>query len=141
MTSATTSSTSPELEKVSASVPKRGVVATAWSAVSAALGAVLGLLPHVLHHVTLLAGAAVVTGLAGNLVLGGLGLLLSIPLLRRLYRRFGSWKAPAAAVAAFVIMFSVSSLVIGPALISSETDQPSPGPAPARVDHESHHRG
>ncbi|CCH75133.1 conserved hypothetical protein [Nostocoides australiense Ben110] len=59
-----------------------------WAGIRDALGAVvgaaLGLLPHLLHHVSLFAGALVITGAAGNLLFGALGLLLSVPLLRRL---------------------------------------------------------
>jgi hypothetical protein len=112
---------------------------TAWSAVSAGIGTLTGLLPHVLHHATLVAGAALVTGLLGNLFFGLVGLALSVPLLRRLYRRFHTWRAPAIAVAAFVAAFSISALVIGPALLNSDT--PSPADAPAQIDHEAHHGG
>ena len=125
---------------------RRGRLAAVWNAVCATIGIIAGLLPHVLHHVGLLAGAVLVTGSGGNLLFGALGLLLSVPLLRRLYRRFGSWKAPAVALAVFVTMFSLSAFVIGPA-ISADT----PGPAPTRVptpvpspgpnDHASHHGG
>jgi hypothetical protein len=110
-----------------------------WGAVSAAIGAVMGLLPHVLHHVGLLAGAALVTGVAGNLLFGAVGLLLSIPLLRRLHHRFGTWKAPAIAVALFAMMFALSALVIGPA-ISDDADQPDvPVRTPTPSEHDSHH--
>lgn len=120
---------------------RRGFLGTAWSALCAAIGTVMGLLPHVLHHVTLIAGAALVTGLGGNLVFAALGLLFSVPLLRRLYRRFGTWKAPAVAVAVFAVMFSLSAFVIGPAVTGSRADQPAPGNVPAQIDHGSHHGG
>jgi hypothetical protein len=87
-----------------------------------------------------------VSGLAGNLTFALVGLLLSIPMLRRLYRRFGTWKAPAIAVVIFAAMFTLSAVVIGPAISgTSSTDQP-PGPsgpsrAPAPEDHTSHHSG
>jgi hypothetical protein len=100
----------------------------------------MGLLPHVLHHVTLFAGAALVTTSGGNLVFGVLGLLLSVPLLRRLHRRFGTWKAPAAGIALFTVMFSLSAFVIGPAISGSspaETPEPSRPTSPA--EHTSHH--
>lgn len=116
-----------------------GALASVWSAVSAAIGAVMGLLPHVLHHVGLLAGAALVTGVAGNLLFGAVGLLLSIPLLRRLQRRFDTWKAPAIAVALFAMMFTFSALVIGPA-ISDDSGQPDvPVRTPSPSEHDSHH--
>jgi len=107
------------------------------SAVSAAVGSVLAIVPHVLHHVGILAGAALITGTAGNLLFGVLGLVLSIPLLRRLYRRFGTWKAPAVAVAVFGVMFSLSAFVIGPAISGGSSDSPAPTDAPAG--HNSHH--
>ena len=87
----------------------------------------------------LLAGAVLVTGVGGNLLFGALGLLISVPLLRRLYRRFQTWKAPAVAVAVFAVMFSLSAFVIGPAI--SDTDpEPAPGPTePIDPDHGEHH--
>ena len=90
----------------------------------AVLGAVLGLVPHLLHHVTLIAGTALVTGAGGNALFFAVGLLLSVPMLRRLHRRFGSWVAPAIAVAVFVAMFSLSAFVVGPA-ISGQSATPS----------------
>ena len=117
----------------------------------AILGAALGLLPHLMHHISLFAGAVVISGAAGNLALGVVGLLLSVPLLRRLYRRFGSWMAPALAVAAFAAMFSVSALVIGPALsgddvVAPSSDAPSsdtsdPGTPGSDPEHAEHHDG
>ena len=117
----------------------RGQLATLWNALTAAVGAVMGLLPHLLHHISFFAGAVLVTGVSGNLLFGALGLLLSVPLLRRIYRRFRTWKAPAAAVAVFAVMFSLSAFVIGPA-ISGTDPQPSPGPT-EQIDpeHAEHH--
>jgi hypothetical protein len=120
---------------------RRSILGAAWSALCAAIGAVMGLFPHVLHHVTLIAGAALVTGLGGNLIFAALGLLFSVPLLRRLYRRFGTWKAPAVAVAVFATMFSLTAFVIGPALTSSGAQQPAPRDTPAGTDHSAHHEG
>jgi len=68
---------------------------TTWASVRAAIGALLGLVPHVMHHIGILAGAALLTGVFGNSLLYAVGLLLSIPLLNRLRKRFGTWKAPA----------------------------------------------
>jgi hypothetical protein len=45
--------------------------------------------PHVLHHIGLLAGTALVAGAAGTTFFGLLGLVAAIPLLLRLKRRFG----------------------------------------------------
>ena len=121
---------------------RRGVLATAWSAVTAVVGGIMGLLPHLLHHVGLLGGAVLVTGATGNVVFAVLGLVLSLPLLRRLYRRFGTWKAPALALAVFTLMFSLSAFVIGPAI---NDDTPSPDRPPAQTpdpdEHEGHHGG
>ena len=119
---------------------RQGALATMWSGLTAVVGAVMGLLPHLLHHVSFLAGAALVTGVGGNLAFGALGLLFSIPLLRRLHRRFRTWKAPAAALVVFAVMFSLSAFVIGPAI--SGDDAP-PAPAPSRDvspdEHVEHH--
>ncbi|MDP3966758.1 MAG: hypothetical protein Q8Q02_00640, partial [Nocardioides sp.] len=58
--------------------PPRGVLAAAWSAVTAFVGGVMGLLPHLLHHVGLLGGAVLVTGATGNVLFAVLGLLFSL---------------------------------------------------------------
>lgn len=124
---------------VSASKPGAPLAAV-WNAVTAVIAAVMGLAPHVLHHIGLFAGAAFVVGVGGNLLFGAVGLLLSIPLLRRLHRRFGTWKAPAVAVVVFAVMFSISAFVIGPAISSPEpavTPQPVGTPSPA--EHGAHH--
>ncbi|MFC5175098.1 hypothetical protein [Nocardioides taihuensis] len=109
---------------------------------TAAVGGIMGLLPHLLHHVGLLGGAVLVTGATGNVVFAVLGIVLSLPLLRRLYRRFGTWKAPALALAVFTLMFSLSAFVIGPAI---NNDNPSPDRPPVQTpgpdDHEGHHGG
>jgi hypothetical protein len=90
-----------------------------------------------------------VTGAAGNAALGLLGLLLSIPMLRRLYLRFGTWRAPAVAVALFMGMFALSAFVIGPALAwgnpPAASNRPtagptnSPAPSPSDAAHAAHH--
>jgi hypothetical protein len=72
----------------------------------------------VLHHIGLLAGVALATGTGGTIVFGLIGLVASVPLLVRLYRRFDTWRAPAIALAAFAVMFSFSSFVVGPTLSS-----------------------
>ena len=61
----------------------------------------------------------------------------SVPMLRRLYRRFGTWKAPTVAVVVFAIMFSLSAFVIGPAI--SGTDQQEPAPSQIDPEHSEHH--
>jgi hypothetical protein len=49
-----------------------------------------------------------------------IGLGLATPMLIRLYRRFGTWAAPAVAVGVFAAAYTVSSLFIGP-LLTGET--------------------
>jgi hypothetical protein len=103
-------------------------------AMTGLIGAVTGLLPHVLHHVGLLAGTALVAGSGGTALFGVVGLLASVPMLLRLRRRFGSWRAPAIGLAVFALTFTLSAFVIGPAVSGRG--------APARtpvVDHGGHH--
>jgi len=108
----------------------------AWSAVLAAWGGFIGLLPHVLHHVGPLAGAALLAGTAGRVLFAAIGFLAAIPFLRRLHRRFQTWRAPAIALAIFAAMFSLSSFVIGPAI--SGDDSPA-RPGIEQDGHEQHH--
>jgi len=82
--------------------------------VSAVWGTLTGVAPHVLHHVGPLAGAAILAGTGGRVLFFVIGLGLTSPMLIRLYRRFGTWAAPAIAVAVFVITYTVSSLYLGP---------------------------
>jgi len=130
----------PELVPVQPSADARrpaGRLRTIWNSVLGGIGAVVGLAPHVLHHVGLLAGTALIAGTGGTIVFGALGLAASIPLLLRLRRRFGSWWAPIIGLAVFALMFSVSAFVIGPAISGGgqpPADQPTPSPA-----HTEHH--
>lgn len=114
------------------------LLAKAWRGVSAVFGTLLGLLPHVLHHAGLIFGAALVTGAGGNLLFGVIGLLFSMPLLRHLYIRFDTWKAPGIALAVFVAMFSLSAFVIGPAISG---DTPTETPSPVQTSDHSEHDG
>ena len=102
--------------------------------------AVLGVAPHVLHHVGPLAGAAVLAGAAGTVLFGALGLLAAVPMLLRMRRRTGSWRAPGAALALFTALFVVSTTIVGPAIAGDDRDAtPTPArkaPAPA---HDEHH--
>ena len=119
--------------------PRRRVGAVR-DAVGAAVGAVLGLAPHVLHHVGLIAGTAFISGAGGNALFYAVGLLLSVPMLRRIHHRFGTWIAPALAVVVFTAMFLVSALVVGPAITSDDgpTEGPARTPAPTEQ-HTEHH--
>lgn len=104
-----------------------------------AWGVVAGIAPHVLHHVGPLAGAALLAGFGGKALFFMLGLLLSLPLLRRLEHRFGSLIAPALAILVFAAMFSVSSVLIATRFTGSDK---SPAPRIEQPsDHASHHSG
>ncbi len=107
--------------------------------VGAVFGALLGLAPHVLHHIGLIAGAAFVVGAGGNAVFFLIGLIFSIPLLRSLYRRFSTWRAPAIAIAVFTALFSLSAFVVGPAITAGGA--PDAGPQPPTSTHDGHHDG
>jgi hypothetical protein len=101
------------------------------------VGAVAGAAPHVLHHIGPIAGAALLTGAGGTLLFGAIGFLLMVPMLLRLRRRFGSWAAPVVALALFALMFTVSTLWIGPAIKGDSSSSPAGQP----IDHASHHGG
>ena len=113
---------------------------------SSAVAAVLGVLPHLLHHVGPLAGAALLAGTLGTLLFGAIGLLAAIPFLVRVHRRCGNWRVPAALLALFAVMFSISAFVIGPAISGGEggggksttTQQTAPS-GPAKAGHDGHH--
>lgn len=96
--------------------PLRQRLRAGWAATRAALGSLLGLAPHVLHHVGIVAGTALLAGVWGNLALYAVGLLLSIPMLKRLRARFRSILAPITGAAIFTIMFLFSAFVLGPAI-------------------------
>jgi hypothetical protein len=145
----TTTSEEQTLMTPSASPPvtRPGRLRAAWSAVVGALGVVTGLAPHVLHHVGFLVGTALVAGAAGTALFGVLGLAASIPMLLRLRRRFGNWWAPGIALAVFAVMFTLSTIVIGPAISGrgpfggSGATSPSPGPTPTASTSSSEHTG
>lgn len=118
---------------------RRALTGRVGAPVSAGWGAATGVAPHVLHHVGPLAGAAIFAGATGTALFGMLGILIAIPFLRRLYRRFGTWLAPAIALLVFVAAFAFSSLVVGPAISGSE--QPSNPQIQQPAGHASHHGG
>lgn len=122
-----------------AALPHRSLRDRAWGGVLAVWGAFIGLLPHVLHHVGPLAGAALLAGAAGQTLFAAIGFVAAIPFLLRLRRRFGSWRAPAVALAVFAAMFALSSLVIGPAITGSGSTKSPPG-VEAPAGHASHHK-
>lgn len=129
----------PDGGPVPAGPTVRGRLHALWHTVVGAVGLIMGLLPHVLHHIGLLAGTALVAGSGGTALFGALGLLASIPMLVRLYRRFGSWVAPTLGLLVFAAMFSLSAFVIGPAISGTGTDV-TPGPVPT-PGHTSEHTG
>jgi hypothetical protein len=118
-----------------------------WLAGAAA--ALLGLLPHLLHHAGPLAGAALLGGIAGSLLFGIVGAIAAIPFLLRLHRRSGDWRLPAAAMAMLMVVFSISTFVIGPAINSGDSGSSPPAASPqpngsqtpseSESAHESHH--
>ena len=118
----------------------------ARTALAAAGAAALGAALHVLHHVGPLAGAALLAGSTGKVLFGALGLLLAVPMLRRLRRRHGSWEVPAGVLALMAVVFTFSTFVVGPALTDGgESTAPAKNlpSAPAGVspsEHQAHHR-
>ena len=116
--------------------PSRGRLRALWDALVGGIGLVLGLLPHILHHVAILAGTALVAGSGGTALFGVLGFVASIPFLLRLRRRFGTWLAPAIGLLIFAAMFSLSAFVIGPAISGTGGARPPSAPS---FDHSSHH--
>ncbi len=123
-----------------AAPPQRGP-RSFWATIRAGMGATLGILPHVMHHIGLLAGAALLTGALGNGILYLAGLLLSIPLLRRLRSRFQTRWAPTIGVTVFTALFSLSAFIIGPA-ISGGSRAPATTPTPVvstSGGHDGHH--
>jgi hypothetical protein len=125
-------------QPVDAVVDRGGRLRAAWHAAVAAIGTVVGLAPHVLHHIGLLAGTALVAGAGGTVAFGLLGFVVSIPFLLRLRRRFQSWWAPAIGLAVFVVMFAVSAFVVGP-MISRPAEPPGITPTAPSATHSEHH--
>lgn len=110
-----------------------------WSAILAAWGVFIGVLPHVLHHVGPLAGAALLAGAAGKLLFAAIGFVATVPFLLRLHRRFRTWVAPATALAAFAAMFSLSSFVIGPLIAGDDGGQTKQPGIEQPAGHAGHH--
>lgn len=98
-----------------------------WSALLAVWGAVIGVAPHVLHHVGPLAGAALLGGTGGRLLFAAIALVVSIPFLLRIHRRLRTWVAPAIALAAMAATFALSTFVIGPLITGSDSGTSQPG--------------
>lgn len=107
----------------------KGPAGRAAGAAAGGWGAVAGILPHLLHHFGLLAGASLISGMGGRIVFGAVGLLAVAPLLLRVYRRFDTWVAPATSVAIFALLFFLSSFVLGPALRGDDDGRGSKAPS------------
>lgn len=116
----------------------RRLTARAWGVILAAWGAVTGIAPHVLHHVGPLAGAALLAGAGGRLLFAAIALLVSVPFLLRIRRRFRSRLAPAVALAAMSATFTLSTFVIAPLLTGDESGSSGPGVQQPTV-HMGHH--
>lgn len=106
---------------------------------SGAVAAISGIAPHVLHHVGPLAGSALLAGAGGTALFGLAGFALSIPMLLRLRRRFGTWLAPAVASAIFTAVYLFSALVIGPTFSAGSVGEEAPAVSPTPSDHAAHH--
>ncbi len=109
---------------------------TVWTVLSGGVGGIVGLAPHVLHHIGPLVGTALVAGAGGTALFGVLGLVASVPMLIKLRRRFSNWWAPGIALGVFTAMFLISSFVVGP-LISGPDEPARPGVS--QVEHDAHH--
>ena len=103
---------------------RRTVGQRVWVGVSSAGAVVLGVAPHVLHHVGLFAGA-LFAGVGGSLLFGVIGFLAAIPFLLRIHRRTGTWRVPGALLALFAVVFSISTFVVGPAITGTDGEQKS----------------
>jgi hypothetical protein len=128
----------PMIASEAGRVPMR-IVARMRTTMLALWAAVTGAAPHVLHHVGPLAGSALVAGVGGRALFGVAGFVATIPLLRRLRRRTGGWRAPGLALAAFAAIYTVSTLVVGPAIGSATSpDAATPPIEQVEVDHHGH---
>lgn len=118
---------------------RRTLFARAWSAVLVAWSAFLGVLPHVLHHVGPLAGAALLAGAGGKALFAGIALVVSIPFLLKIHRRFKTWIAPAITLVVMAVAFAISSFVIGPLISGGDGgSEPAPG-IQQPAGHDGHH--
>jgi len=108
------------------------------AAIGSAWAAIMGVLPHVLHHIGPLAGATLLAGTAGTLLFGAAAFLLTIPLLLRVHKRSGTWRIPLALLALFIAIWLLSTFVIGPIVRDSLAPKPTPTQKQP-ADHEEHH--
>lgn len=97
--------------------------------------ALTGAAPHMLHAVGPLAGTALVAGLGGTLLFGGLALLAMVPLLWRERRRTNGWRSPVLVSVASVAVFALSAFVISPALMADDAAELPVRPQDSQVEH------
>lgn len=129
----------PTPDAARAGVGKPSIALRVRTALLALWAAIAGAAPHVLHHVGPLAGTALVAGVGGRALFGVAGFVATIPLLRRLRRRTGSWRAPGLALVAFAAIYTVSTLVVGPAIGgASGADAATQPSVQVEVDHHGH---
>ena len=107
-----------------------GAVGSAWAAT-------MGVLPHVLHHVGPLAGAALLAGTTGTLLFGAATFLLTIPLLLRVHRKSGTWRVPLALLGLFVAIWALSTFIVGPEVRDRLEERRDPKPE-HQSEHEQH---
>jgi hypothetical protein len=119
----------------SIAAPVRTTLLASWAAIT-------GSAPHVLHHIGPLAGTALVAGAGGRALFGIAGFVATIPMLRRLRRRTGSWRAPGLALAAFAAIYTASTLLVGPAIgVATSPDAGTPSSEQLEADHHDHDLG
>lgn len=111
-----------------------------WALIIAAWGALTGIAPHVLHHVGPLAGTALLAGVGGRLLFAAIALLVSVPFLLRIHRRFQNWLAPTIALAAMAVTFTLSTFVFAPLITGSDGGGSQPG-IQQPGGHMGHHHG
>lgn len=116
------------------------VISRARTTVLGLWAVVTGAAPHVLHHIGPLAGTAIVAGVGGRVLFGIAGFVATIPMLRRLRRRTGSWRTPGLALAAFAVIYTLSTAFVGPAIGAATNPDGSTSPSGpvVEVDHHGH---
>jgi hypothetical protein len=133
--SVTSPVTAPDADPVRAP----SIAARVRTAMLGLWAAITGAAPHVLHHVGPLAGTALVAGAGGRVLFGVAGFVATIPMLRRLRRRTGSWRIPGLALAAFAVIYTVSTLLVGPAIGAATGPDATTTPTEqVEVDHHGH---
>lgn len=110
-----------------------------WNAIVGGIGLVLGLVPHLLHHATLLAGTALVAGSGGYGALRRAGTSRVDSVARSPAPAVRDLAGAGIRLLIFASMSSLSTFVVGPA-ISGAGGGAGSGTVPS-VDHTVHHDG